>query len=246
MRKIRNWNSYFYFKEKKIYTSLFDVFLLEQLKINREKALDEIIKNNISTAHHYVLKYVWSNISYDDLLGYAILGIISAADNFDTSKNVKFSTYCTHYIIGRIKRALEQHNNIIRIPAHINLASLKISHLDLEEEISDTTLNELTDDRYKINHLRQAIEVKKQKIVSIQESLHLECESTDIDLKIILENALNKLSDTCNKAMCLKFGINENRQHSYAEIDKLLNINSEVVILAGLKELQKILGGKIE
>ena len=246
MRKIRNWNSYFYFKEKKIYTDLFDVFLLEQLKINREKALDEIIKNNLSTAHHYVLKYKWSNISYDDLLGYAILGIISAADNFDISKNVKFSTYCTHYIIGRIKRALEQHNNIIRIPAHINLATLKISHLDLEEEISDETLNILTDDRYKLIHLRQAIEVKKQKIVSIEESLHLESESWDIDAKITIENALNELSETQSKAISLKFGIKANKQYSYAEIDKLLNINSEAIILEGLKRLEKILGGKIE
>lgn len=245
MKKIKNWNSYFYYKRLNKNVESFDLFLLEKLKDEREKALEEIIKNNLSTAHHYVLKYKWSNISYEDLLGYAILGIISAADNFDISKNVKFSTYCTHYILGRIKRALEQHNNIIRIPAHINLATLKISHLDLYEEISDETLNDLTDSRYKLSHLKQAIEVKKQKIVNIEDSYCIEAENEDIELKISLENALNKLSNIESKAISLKFGLNENRPYSYAEIDKLLGIESSVIIEEALKKLKVFMGGKI-
>ena len=51
-------------------------------------------------------------------------------DNFDLSKGNKFSTYAHHYVLGRIRRAIEHFNNIIRKPAHINIAGLKLFDLD--------------------------------------------------------------------------------------------------------------------
>mgnify|MGYP003349410156 CR=1 FL=1 len=118
MTKIRTWSDYEYLKKNVDYlTNDMELFLIEKTKTkDRDKALNEIINNNKGTVHHYALKYKWSNIDFEDLVQYGIAGIVSAADNFDTTKNVKFNTYCTHYVIGRIKRALEQHNNTIRLP----------------------------------------------------------------------------------------------------------------------------------
>lgn len=46
--------------------------------------------------------YFGSNMEYDDLVGYGVLGLIDAVDKFDIKKGVKFETYATLRIRGAI------------------------------------------------------------------------------------------------------------------------------------------------
>lgn len=241
MIKIKSWTDYKYYKNEDSLTQELDLFLISKLKTkDRDKALEEIIRNNISTAHHYALKYRWSNISYEDLVQYAVAGIISAADNFNKDKNTKFSTYCTHYIIGRIKRALEQHNNLIRIPAHINLALLRVSNIDPNDEITDEELQKLTTDRYKIHHLKQALEVKKQKIVDIDELFDLkDKKNNEVDIKIIIETMMKSLTEQEQICLQLRYGLFNNKIHTLAEIDKIIQTDSENLLVGIIKKLRK-------
>ena len=240
MRKIKTWNSYYYYKQESNITVDLEVFLLSKLNTrDREKALNEIINNNISTAHHYSLKYRWSNISYEDLVQYAIAGIISAADNFDINHNTKFSTYCTHYIIGRIKRALEQHNNLIRIPAHINLALLRISTIDPNENVTDEELEKHTTDRYKLHHLRQALEVKKYQMIDLDSLYDLsEKKQNKVDIKLMIEHMMSILNEKEQTALQLKYGLNDSKIHTLAEIDKILGLDTENLLIGVFKKLR--------
>ena len=240
MPRIKNWNSYYYYKQDSNITIDLEVFLLSKLKTKeRDKALDEIIKNNLSTAHHYALKYRWCNISYEDLVQYAIAGIISAADNFDITKKTKFSTFATHYIIGRIKRALEQHNHTIRIPAHINLALLRITTLDPNENITDEELEKYTTERYRLHHLRQALEVKKYQMVDIDEIYDVhEKQQNKVDIKLMIECMMSTLSEKEQIALQLKYGLNDNKIHTLAEIDKIIGVDTENLMIGIFKKLR--------
>lgn len=242
MRKIKNWSDYRYYSKLFPTSSVsLENYLIEKLTTeDREKALEEIIKNNISTVHHYALKYKWSNIAYEDLVQYGIAGIISAADNFDPSKNVRFFTFCTHYIIGRIKRALEQHNNLIRLPAHVNLALLRIQDVDPYVEISDEELSKLTTDRYKLHHLRIAIEAKKQKMVDIEELYDLsDTNNNSVDRKLVISSMLSILQEKEKIALELKFGLNNNKIHTLAEIDKILGLDTENLLINVYRKLRQ-------
>jgi RNA polymerase primary sigma factor len=241
MRKIKTWNDYKYYKQDSPFLTLdLENFLI--LKMNtkdREKALVEIINANIQTVHHYALKYKWSNISYEDLVQYGIAGIISAAENFDGSKNVRFFTFCTHYIIGRLKRALEQYNNTIRIPAHVNLALLRVQDIDAYDEISDEELEKLTTDRYKLHHLRIALEAKKQKLVDIESIYEIAAnKSNESDRKLVIETMLNTLSEKEKTAVILKYGLYNNKIHTLAEIDKILLLDTENLLINVFKKLR--------
>ena len=55
-----------------------------------------------------------SNENADDLFQIGCVGLIKAIDNFDTTLNVKFSTYAVPMIIGEIRRYLRD-NNAIRV-----------------------------------------------------------------------------------------------------------------------------------
>ena len=248
MRKIKTWNDYKYYKQDSPFLTLdLENFLISKIQTkDREKALVEIINCNVQTVHHYALRYRWSNIAYEDLVQYGIAGIISAAENFDGSKNVRFFTFCTHYIVGRIKRALEQHNNLIRLPAHVNLALLRVQEIDPNAEISDEELSKLTTDRYKLHHLRVALEAKKQKLVDLEDFYNVaESNSNHSDRKLVIETMLNLLNEKEKTAVVLKYGLYNNKIHTLNEIDKILGLDTENLLINVFKKIRLNFDGNI-
>ena len=51
-----------------------------------------------------IKRFAGSNENVDDLFQIGCIGLIKAIDNFDTTLNVKFSTYAVPMIIGEIRR----------------------------------------------------------------------------------------------------------------------------------------------
>lgn len=241
MTTIRTWNEYYrIYKDKKHLDSDSEHWLISKVNTkDREKALDELIRFNLNTVHYIVNKYKWCNISYEDLVQYGVLGIIAAADNFDLTKNTKFNTFAYHYILGRVRRALELYNNIIRLPAHINLSMGKISHLDAEENIPTEELLKLTDDRYKLNHLEQALVAKRQKIIDLEEIFDVPSEPENKDRKIVVKEFLKVFSDREQKILELKYGFESGVSHTHREIDKILNLDSEQIVYHAFKRIKR-------
>jgi len=241
MTTIRTWNEYYRkYKDKKNIDSDSEYWLITKINSrDRDKALEELIRFNMNTVHYIVNKYKWCNISYEDLVQYGVLGIISAADSFDFSKKTKFNTFCYHYILGRVRRALELYNNTIRLPAHINLSMGRISHLDAEENISSEELSKYTDERYKINHLEQALEAKRQKIIDLEEIYDVAGESENIDRKIAIQDLLKLFTHREQKILELKYGFNGEKIYTHKEIDKILNLDSEQIIYHAFRRIKR-------
>lgn len=63
--------------------------------------------------------YINQGISEEDLYGEARLGFIVAFHKFDPYKGVKFTTYCYYWILQKVKRFIEYHGSIIRVPVHV-------------------------------------------------------------------------------------------------------------------------------
>lgn len=60
--------------------------------------------------------YYASNIEYEDLMGYGVIGLIDAIDRYDHTKNIKFETYASIRIRGSI---IDQIRNLDWIPRTI-------------------------------------------------------------------------------------------------------------------------------
>ena len=82
-----------------------------------EQAKDRFIRSNlrlvVSIARRYPLP---QGMDLLDLIQEGNLGLEHAVDKFDSSFNVKFSTYATFWIRQAIGRALDQKASLIRIP----------------------------------------------------------------------------------------------------------------------------------
>ncbi len=77
-------------------------------------ARQQYIEGNLRLVLSVIKRFSSSNENVDDLFQIGCIGLIKAIDNFDSTLNVKFSTYAVPMIIGEIRRFLRD-NNAIRV-----------------------------------------------------------------------------------------------------------------------------------
>ena len=86
--------------------------LFEKIKKGDKDARAHFIEGNLRLVLSIIKRFASSNENVDDLFQIGCVGLIKAIDNFDTSLNVKFSTYAVPMIIGEIKRFLRDSGSI--------------------------------------------------------------------------------------------------------------------------------------
>lgn len=80
-----------------------------------ESAKEELVLSNLKLVLSIVQKYHQRTNNLDDLFQVGIIGLIKAIENFNTSYDLRFSTYAVPLIMGEIKRYLRD-NSPLRIP----------------------------------------------------------------------------------------------------------------------------------
>ena len=97
-------------------------------------AREDLINGNLKLVLSIIKKFNNKVDNLDDLFQVGCLGLVKAIDNFDTSYDVKLSTYACPMIIGEIKRYLRD-NSSLRISRSIKDIAYKT--LKLKEELMD-------------------------------------------------------------------------------------------------------------
>ena len=87
-------------------------FLFERIRKGDENARELYIKGNLRLVLSVIQRFASSSENVDDLFQIGCIGLMKAIDNFDTSLQVKFSTYAVPMIIGEIRRYLRDNNSI--------------------------------------------------------------------------------------------------------------------------------------
>ena len=75
-------------------------------------ARDEFIQGNLRLVLSVIQRFSGRGENADDLFQVGCVGLLKAIDNFDTSQNVRFSTYGVPMIIGEIRRYLRDNSSI--------------------------------------------------------------------------------------------------------------------------------------
>ena len=87
-----------------------DIFT--KIREGDDKARERFIKGNLRLVLSIIQRFSNSSEDIDDLFQIGCIGLMKAIDNFDTTQNVKFSTYAVPMIIGEIRRYLRDNNSI--------------------------------------------------------------------------------------------------------------------------------------
>ena len=118
----------------KVLTSNETIELFKKMKEGDSLAREDLINGNLKLVLSILKKFSGKTDNLDDLFQVGCLGLVKAIDNFDTSYDVKLSTYACPMIEGEIKRYLRD-NNTVRISRSIK--DLAYKTLKLKEELSD-------------------------------------------------------------------------------------------------------------
>lgn len=131
--------------------------LFERMHRGDNSARDEFIKGNLRLVLSVIQRFNNRGEYVDDLFQVGCIGLIKAIDNFDTSHNVKFSTYAVPMIIGEIRRYLRD-NNSIRVSR--SLRDIAYKALQAKERLTTKNSKEPT-----IAQLAEELQLPKEDIV---------------------------------------------------------------------------------
>lgn len=99
--------------------------LMLKIKAGDNEARELFIQANLRLVLSVVHRFSNRKESPDDLFQVGTIGLIKSINNFDTSLNVRFSTYAVPMIIGEIRRFLRD-NNPIRVSRSIRDTAYRI------------------------------------------------------------------------------------------------------------------------
>ena len=89
--------------------------LFKRFNAGDESAKEELINGNLKLVLSILQKFNRNNkFNMDDLFQVGVIGLIKAIDNFDTSLNLRLSTYAVPLIVGEVKRYIRD-NTAVRV-----------------------------------------------------------------------------------------------------------------------------------
>ncbi len=119
--------------------------LFERIKKGDTEARDLYIKGNLRLVLSIIKRFSASNENADDLFQIGCIGLMKAIDNFDTTLNVRFSTYAVPMIIGEIRRYLRD-NNSIRVSRSLRDTAYKAIYAKehyMKQNLREPTVQEI-------------------------------------------------------------------------------------------------------
>ncbi|MEE1053373.1 MAG: RNA polymerase sporulation sigma factor SigG [Acutalibacteraceae bacterium] len=181
--------------------------LLKKAKEGDKSARDRLINGNLRLVLSVVQRFVGRGENPDDLFQVGCIGLIKSIDNFDTTQNVKFSTYAVPMIIGEIRRYLRD-NNSIRVSRSIKdtaYRAMQIKEKLINKNQKEPTVSEIAAE---LNLPREDVVIALESIVD-PVSLYEPVFSDGGDTIYVLDQVGDKNDDkTWLDEICIKEAIN--------------------------------------
>lgn len=106
---------------------------------------DQFIESNLPLVHSLCKRFVGRGIEYDDLYQAGCVGLVKAADGFDQSRGLCFSTYAVPVILGEIRRMFRDGGSV-KVSRSLKELSLKVTRVKSQLELKlsrEPTISEL-------------------------------------------------------------------------------------------------------
>lgn len=218
----------------KVLTNEETICLFKKMKEGDPFARNELIEGNMKLVLSILKKFYNKTDNLDDLFQVGCLGLVKAIDNFDTSYDVKLSTYACPMIVGEIKRYLRD-NSSLRISRSIKDIAYKT--LKLKEELTTSDGKEPTNKQIAdilgiseyevvnaIESLREPVSMYEPIYNDGGDTIYLfdqiadKKDENNLETKMSVEKAINKLSSREQQVLNDRFIIGKTQMEIASEL----------------------------
>lgn len=131
--------------------------LLRRAKQGDAQAREMLVEGNLRLVLSVIQRFSGRGENADDLFQVGCVGLLKAIDNFDTSQNVRFSTYGVPMIIGEIRRYLRD-NSAIRVSRSMRDTAYRV--LQAREKLQREQQREPT-----VEQIARELDIPREEVV---------------------------------------------------------------------------------
>ena len=224
-------------------------------------ARDRMIRSNLRLVISIAKRYMNLGVPLSDLIEEGNIGLMKSIEKFDPEKGFRFSTYSAWWIKQGISRAIIDQGKMIRVPVYMNEEILKykkaveqLTHkLKRKPRLSEIA-RKLHTTIDKIRELDRAIarmssldapigedgESQVKDIIEDQSSI-----SPDEQLEVFFnreraQSYLDMLNDRERKILTMRYGIQDGKTYTLAQIAKKIGVSRERVRQIEAATIKKI------
>ena len=207
---------------------------------------NELIEANVRLVHSCCKRFTGRGMEYDDLFQVGCIGLLKAAEGFDESRGLCFSTYAVPTILGEIKR-LFRDNGAVKVSRSLKELSMKVQREKerIEKSGREATLSLLSENLgASAEEIAEAIAASRN-VISLtfenpdgERELQLPTESYEDEIcsKLLIEDAIARLNKEEREIITLRY-FGEKTQTESASI---LGISQVQVSRKEKKALEKL------
>ena len=136
------------------------------LKLSREgdkKAREELVNGNLRLVLSVIQRFTSRGENPDDLFQVGCIGLLKAIANFDTTKDVRFSTYGVPMIAGELRRYLRDYSPI-RVSRSVRDTAYRV--LQCKQELLEKNGREPT-----MEEIAKAMDVPLEEVVGAMDAI---------------------------------------------------------------------------
>jgi RNA polymerase primary sigma factor len=233
-----------------------EVELSKAAKAGDEPSRRQLIEKNLRLVVSVAKKYRGMGLPFEDLIQEGNVGLIKAVEKFDPDRGFRFSTYATWWIRQAVQRAVADKGRTIRVPVHMTEKVRKVSRAsgDLSAELGRVPAAEEIAERlgWETGEVRTA-QGAVADVLSLNKTFDFQEGATELgdlleDLhtpdtadtvtremeSLGLQAAIERLPERMRHVLIRRYGLDDRRKATLAELSGELGISRERV-----RQLQK-------
>lgn len=227
--------------------------LIKKAQKGDREAKEKLVKHNLGLIKSVLRGFSNRGYDMDDLFQIGSIGLLKAIEKFDTSYDVKFSTYAVPMIAGEIKRFLRD-DGLIKVSRSLKQTANKVKYAQeklLKKYGKEATIQEISDElgidkeeivmalesSYSPDYLYDVVHQNEGNPLFLIDKIDMdEDREKEIIEKIILKEMLSQLKERDRQVIILRYF----KDKTQVQVAKMLGISQVQVSRIEKKIIQDL------